>query len=201
MLEWVKNNKRVLLIALAFIVVVLFCWWLWHRAEDAEGRAQKAVTLSEAQAKNTAILEDKLNISQTNAKALQEAYEKEKNKPVTTFYVQAPTVAAGAQQVQEKINNKDPSLPAAALEKTDRTAVVANETQQKVDVLKINLDKSWELSAGVGVHRGDAYIPVGIQFNVGKSVAWELEAHLSPVRGEGESLVSGGEVKRVWRFK
>jgi hypothetical protein len=53
---------------------------------------------------------------------------------------------------------------------------------------------------GVCVHRGDTYIPVGFQRNGGTTGAWEVEVHLSPIRGAEKSLLSGGEVKRVWRF-
>ena len=102
-----------------------------------------------------------LHISQMNAKELQVAYDELKAKPpVASFTVSAPSLEGAAEQVTERINKQDATLPPAALEKTDRTAVVRNDTAYKVDVLKINLDKALEISAGVGSHRGDAYIPI-----------------------------------------
>nr|WP_169717967.1 hypothetical protein [Sporomusa silvacetica] len=33
--------------------------------------------------------------------------------------------------------------------------IVKDDKDYKVDVLKFNLDKAWEISAGVGNHQGD----------------------------------------------
>ena len=80
-------------------------------------------------------------------------------------------------------------------------STVKNDTAYKVDVLKINLDKAWELSAGVGSHRGDAYMPLGVQRNYAPHKAVAAEVHLVPeelVRGKIKA--SGWEVKHVWRF-
>lgn len=56
--------------------------------------------------------------------------------------------------------------------------MVKNDTAYKVDVLKINLDKAWEISAGVGSHRGDAYIPLGVQRSYAPHKAVAAEVHL-----------------------
>lgn len=142
-----------------------------------------------------------LHISQMNANELQAAYDALKAKPpVASFSVNAPSLEVATEQVAERINKQDATLPPAALEKTDRTAVVKNDTA-KVDVLKINLDKAWELSAGVGSHRGDAYIPVGVQRNYAPNKAVAAEVHLVPEDlVKGKIKTSGWEVKHVWRF-
>ena len=137
-----------------------------------------------------------------NAKELQAAYEELKAKPpVASFTVAAPSLEVAAEQVAERINKQDATLPPAGLEKTDRTAVVKNESQYKVDVLKINLDKSWEISAGVGSHRGDTYMPVGVQRNYAANKAVAAEVHLvSEELARGKIKTSGWEVKHVWRY-
>lgn len=143
-----------------------------------------------------------LHISQMSAKELQAAYDALKAKPpVASFSVNAPSLEVATEQVAERINKQDATLPPAALEKTDRTAVVKNDTAYKVDVLKINLDKAWELSAGVGSHRGDAYIPVGVQRNYAPNKAVAAEVHLVPEDlVKGKIKTSGWEIKHVWRF-
>ena len=79
--------------------------------------------------------------------------------------------------------------------------MVKNDSEYKVDVLKINLDKAWELSAGVGSHRGDAYIPLGVQRNYAPQKAVAAEVHLVPEDlAKGTIKTSGWEVKHVWRF-
>ena len=177
-------------------------FWLWQRIQQAEENYQQAVVLQQEQLEQAQELGKALHISQMNAKELQAAYDKLKAKsPVASFTVSAPSLEVAAEQVEERINKQDATLPSAALEKTDRTAVVKNDTAYKVDVLKINLDKAWELSAGVGSHSGDAYIPVGVQRNYATNKAVAAEVHLVPEDlAKGKIKASGWEVKHVWRF-
>lgn len=185
-----------------FLVISVVLFWLWQRAQQAEEQHQQAVVLQEEQLEQTQLLRRALSISQMNAKELQAAYEELKAKPpVASFTVNAPSLEVAAEQVAERINKQDATLPTAVLEKTDRTAVVKNESQYKVDVLKINLDKSWEISAGVGNHRGDTYMPVGVQRNYAPNKAVAAEVHLVPEDlAKGKIKTSGWELKHVWRY-
>ena len=194
-----KQNKWLIVF---FLVISAVLFWLWQRAQQAEEQHRQAVVLQEEQLEQTQLLRRALSISQMNAKELQAAYEKLKAKPpVASFTVAAPSLEVAAEQVAERINNQDATLPPAALEKTDRTAVAKNESQYKVDVLKINLDKSWEISAGVGSHRGDAYLPIGVQRNYATNKAVAAEVHLVPEElARGKIKNSGWEVKHVWRY-
>ena len=194
-----KQNKWLIVF---FLVISAVLFWLWQRAQQAEEQHRQAVVLQEEQLEQTQLLRRALSISQMNAKELQAAYEELKAKPpVASFTVTAPSLEVAAEQVAERINKQDATLPPAALEKTDRTAVVKNESQYKVDVLKINLDKSWEISAGVGSHRGDAYMPIGVQRNYAPNKAVAAEVHLVPEElARGKIRTSGWEVKHVWRF-
>ena len=172
-------------------------FWLWQRTQQAEEKYRQAVVLQQAQELGKAI-----HISQMNAKKLQTAYDELKAKPpVASFTVNAPSLEVATEQVAERINRQDMTLPPDALEKTDRTAVVKNDTEYKVDVLKINLDKSWEFSTGIGSHRGDAYMPLGVQRNYAPNKAVAAEVHLVPEDlVKGKIKISGWEVKHVWRF-
>ena len=194
-----KQNKWLIVF---FLVISAVLFWLWQRAQQAEEQHRQAVVLQEEQLEQTQLLRRALSISQMNAKELQAAYEELKAKPpVASFTVTAPSLEVAAEQVAERINKQDATLPPAALEKTDRTAVVKNESQYKVDVLKINLDKSWEISAGVGSHRGDAYMPVGVQRNYAPNKAVAAEVHLVPEElARGKIKTSGWEVKYVLRY-
>jgi len=148
-------TKRQAIILLGVIIlVILAAWFGWQQYSNTEAKLRQAVVLTEQQAEDINVLQNNLKISQGNAEALQAAYEQEKNKPATTFYVQATTLPAAAEQVQERMNNNDQTLPPMVLEKSDRTVVVANETDYKVDVLKINLDKA-RLGMNVLVLAGD----------------------------------------------
>ena len=197
-----KQSKWMLMLAVFFLLISAMLFWFWQRTQQAEEKYRQAVVLQQEQLEQAQELGKALHISQMNAKELQAAYDALKDKPpVASFTVSAPSLEVAAEQVTERINKQDTTLPPAALEKTDRTAVVKNDTEYKVDVLKINLDKAWELSAGVGSHRGDAYIPLGMQRNYAPNKAIGAEVHLSPEDlVKGKIKTSGWEVRHVWQF-
>lgn len=192
-----NHIKLLIALAVSFLIIYAVFFGLWQRAQKAEEQYREAVALHQEQLEQVQELGQALYISQMNAKQLQAAYDELKAKPpAASFTVTAPSLEVATEQVAERINKQDTTLPPAVLEKTDRTAVVKNDTGYKVDVLKINLDKSWELSAGVGSHQGDAYIPLGVQRNYAPHKAVAAEVHLVP----GTIKTSGWEVKHVWRY-
>ena len=198
-MQWLLAHKR--WIAYLIVGIVLFAW-LWHRTQQAEEQYQQAKVLQEAQMQKVEDLAAELNISKNNAMKLEAAYNDLKNQqPVANFTVQAPSLQTAAEDVAERIQEKDTTLPAAALEKTDRTAVVANTQSYKVDVMKIDLDADWEVATGYGNHRGNGYIPLDVQRNYAKNKGIAVEIHLTPEQvAKGKVNVSGWEVKHVWRY-
>ena len=148
MTDWLQSKAKLIAYTLAAFVLVAGAVY-WHNLN--ESRHQQAMTLTQEALQNINTLQNKLHTSEQNAQALQD-YVKKINtgqvQPVTNYYVQAPTVQAGAENVQRQINNNDQTLPPQALEKTDRTVVTPNTDKQKVDVYKINLDKP----RGLGVY-------------------------------------------------
>ena len=197
-----KQNKWMFMLAVFFLLISAMLFWFWQRTQKAEEQYRQAVVLQQEQLEQTHELGKALHISQMNAKELQAAYDALKDKPpVASFTVSAPSLEVATEQVAERINKLDATLPPAALEKTDRTAVVKNDNEYKVDVLKINLDKSWELSTGVGSHQGDVYLPIGLQRNYAPNKAVAAEVHLVPEElARGKIKTSGWEVKHVWRY-
>ena len=197
-----NKNKWMMLLVVSFLIICTILYWFWQRTQQAENQCRHALVLKKEELEQEKVLRRALNISQMNAKELQVAYDVMKTKPpATNFTVNAPSLEVASKQVVERINKQDATLPPATLEKSDRTAVVKNDTEYKVDVLKINLDKTWELSTGLGFHRGDAYIPFGVQRNYAPNKAVAAEVHLVPedlVRGKVKT--SGWEVRHVWRF-
>lgn len=200
-----KQNKWLIMLVVFFLLICAMLFWFWQRTQQAEEKYRQAVVLQQEQLEQLEQAQElgkALHISQMNAKELQTAYDELKAKPpVASFTVNAPSLEVATEQVAERINRQDMTLPPDALEKTDRTAVVKNDTDYKVDVLKINLDKAWEISAGVGSHRGDAYIPFGVQRNYAPHKAVAAEVHLVPEDlANGKVKTSGWEVKHVWRY-
>lgn len=197
-----NKNKWMMLLVVSFLIIFTILYWFWQRTQQAENQCRHALVLKKEELEQEQVLRRALNISQMNAKELQVAYDALKTEPpATNFTVNAPSLEVASKQVVERINKQDTTLPPGILEKTDRTAVVKNDTEYKVDVLKINLDKSWEFSTGIGSHRGDAYIPFGVQRNYAPNKAVAAEVHLVPedlVRGKVKT--SGWEVKYVLRY-
>lgn len=125
-------------------------------------QVKKPVLLNQEQVKDPVKLANAIHV--TKDEAQQVVSKMETAQPVTTYYVQAPTVEQAAKQTQQAIKREDPALPKAATEKSDRTAVVSNTEEQKVDVYKINLDKPHSILAGVTVMtNGEVYETVGYE--------------------------------------
>ena len=209
MLQILQTWKRPLkqkvwpgILLLVLLVVGVFFVWFWWQSQQTQNKYHEAVVLQQRQFAQVEELSRALHISKMNAQELQAAYDELKSKPpVASFTVQAPSLERAAETVKEKIDEKESALPAAALEKTDRTAVVANENAYKVDVMKINLDKAWEVSMGVGSHNGDTYLPVGVQRNYAAHKALAVEVHVDAGDLEkGKIKTSGWEVRHVWRY-
>lgn len=183
--------------AVGLVILVLLAtvgyFYLKH-GQSEEARNQQAQIMSEQYVRDVNALQNQLKLSQQNADMLAQFATKAQAgqvQPATYFTVSSPSLPAAAQQVQERINNKDTTLPPAALEKTDRTVVVPNDTQYKVDVFKYNGYRNWEWAAGVGWHNGDYYVPIGLQRNYSKDAAVAGEIHT-----DGKS-VNGGELKYI----
>ena len=197
-----NKNKWMMLSVVSFLIIFTILYWFWQRTQQAENQCRHALVLKKEELEQEQVLRRALNISQMNAKELQVAYDVMKTKPpVANFTVNAPSLEVASEQVVEKINKQDATLPPATLEKSDRTAVVKNDNEYKVDVLKINLDKSWEVSTGIGIHRGDTYIPVGVQRNYASNKAVVAELHLVLEEfAKAKIKTSGWEVKYVLRY-
>ena len=125
-------------------------------------QVEKPVLLKQEQVKDPVKLANAIHI--TKAEAQQVISIKERTQPVATYYTQASTVEQAAENVKKDIAHSNPNLPKAATEKSDRTAVVANTDEQKVDVYKIKLDKPHSILAGVTVMtNGEVYETVGYE--------------------------------------
>ena len=125
-------------------------------------QVEKPVLLKQEQIKDPVKLANAIHI--TKDEAQQVISIKERTQPVATYYTQAPTVEQAAENVKKDIAYSNPNLPKAATEKSDRTAVVPNTEEQKVDVYKIKLDKPHSILAGVTVMtNGEVYETVGYE--------------------------------------
>lgn len=210
-MNWIKNNWRVLLAVLALIIILcILGWFLWQHQAANESKLQQAIVLSEKQAADNNVLQNELKISKQNAEMLAAAVKQAQAgqlQPVTHFYVQAPTVQQAAQDIAERINKNDTTLPPMALEKTDRTVTVPQEVTQKdgskewqVGIYKVNNYRNWEWSVGYGQHGGDRYVPVEVQRNFSKDAAASYEHHFFGKQAGWEAKYTRKTDKLLWLF-
>lgn len=178
---------KIMLSLVAFCIVGLMIGAIayhFHRAELAEQRAQQAHVITQAQAESLTQMQNELRLNKANAEAMMQFMARAQSggvPAVNHFTVTAPTTQAAAEQVAQRINDRDPKLPPAALEKTDTTAVKpmtqTADQPYSVGVFKQNNYRGWEDSIGYGRHGGDSYIPIEIQRNFSKDEAASIEYH------------------------
>jgi len=207
--EKAKSNPKVMTmliitLALSVLVACAVINHAWQKHADSESRLQQATVLTQQQAQDKNVLQNKLDMSKQNAEMLAEFAKKAlegQAQPINHFTVQAPSLPVATQQVADRIKAKDPTLPPQALAKTDNTIVTPNtnktpQANYNVAVFKNNNYRNWEWSVGYGWQDGSRYIPVGLQRNYSKDKAIEAEVHLD---SDNIKKVNGAEIKHVWK--
>lgn len=183
--NYIVAHKTTIVIISAFLL--LAGAYLLGRSHTTRAvKEAQPVVISQDNSKDVNALQNLLDIAEQNAKDLQAkiaAIQSGKTEPNATYYVTAPSVAKATDTVQQQIKSNDPTLPPAALEKTDRTIVtpitkdptgnVLPADKQKVDVYKIDLDHHFEIGGGAGYVNGKAVVVAAIQYNT-KNIAYEV---------------------------
>ena len=160
-----QNYQKYIAIAkkAAYVIILLYIiisGYLLYQKYFSSHTAVKEMT--EQQITNPSDVKKALDVSDSEAKEIVEKVETVK-EPEVSYTVEAPTVESAAEKVTDQIKNEDSTIPKAATAKTDRTAVVADITKQKVDVYKINLRNNHKIKAGVSYIDSRAYANVGYQ--------------------------------------
>jgi flagellar basal body-associated protein FliL len=188
MFNTLTARGKVILSLIVFLFILSVCaagYFAWQKHADTEAKLRQAIVLNQQQAQDKNILQNKLDLSNQNAEMLANFINKAQTgqvQPVNHFTVQAPSVQVAAEDVAKRINDKDPTLPPAALEKTDNTFISTNinktpQANYDVAVFKNNNYRNWEWSVGYGQHGGDRYVPVELQRNFSKDAAVSYEHH------------------------
>lgn len=180
----VAHKTAIILIAAVFLLIGAYFLGLNHTSKAVQ--EAQPVLIPQELTDNINALQNKLDISEQNAKLLAAAIaniQADKTNPVANYYVAAPTVEKAADIVQQEIKSKDPTLPPAALEDTDRTVVTPitkdatgaplPPAQQKVEVYKIDLDHHIEVGGGAGIMNGKTVAVAAVQYNT-KNIAYEV---------------------------
>ena len=173
-----EHYKLAIAIALCVFIAIVSVWIYHHKQKQLE----KPVVIAQEQAKSPQELSKAIHVTEQEAQEV--ISKKERTQPIATYYTEAPTVEVATEKVKQDIAHSNPNLPKEATEKSDRTAVVANTDEQKVDVYKINLNKGHKIKAGVTLIDNKAYETIGYQ--AGKV---EVLTHFNGQHLEGGSVL------------
>ena len=193
--QLVTEHKTALLAILCLLIVGIAYAVGRHSAADTA--VEKPVVLTQEQTQDAKTLRAQLDISKSNAEALQKRLTEAQagqRAPTVTYHVAAPTVERAAQVVERQIREDDPKLPRAAREKSGRTVVTPitkdkdgkelPPDDQRVDVYKINLRKDHRIKAGASVIDGKALMSIG--YEQGR---FEALAHFDGSRYKGATVM------------
>lgn len=179
LVQTIKEHYKIAIAIILCVFIAIVGVLIYHHKQK---QLEKPVVLTQEQAKSPQELSKVIHVTKQEAQEV--ISKKESTQPVATYYTQAPTVEVAAEQVKQDIAHSNPNLPQAATEKSDRTAVVANTDEQKVDVYKINLNKGHKIKAGVTLIDNKAYETIG--FQAGKV---EVLTHFNGQHLEGGSVL------------
>lgn len=159
LVQIIKEHYKLAVAIILCVFVAIVGVVIYHYKHK---QLEKPVVITQQQSKSPKDFAEAIHITEKQAQEVISI--KERTQPVATYYTQAPTVEVAAEKVKQDIAHSNPNLPKAATEKSDRTAVVANTDEQKVDVYKIKLDKPHSILAGVTVMtNGEVYETVGYE--------------------------------------
>ena len=200
MIERVKRaitEHKVAVLAILLVLIVGIAYAIGRHSASEQTASEKTAVMTQGQTQDATALRTQLDISKSNAEALQRRLaevQAGQHAPTVTYHVTAPTVERAAQVVERQIREDDPALPRAAREKTDRTVVTPiikdkdgkqlATDQQKVDIYKINLRKDHRIKAGMSVIDGKALMTVG--YEQGR---FEALAHFDGGRYKGATVM------------
>lgn len=159
LVQTIKEHYKIAIAITLCVFVAIVGVVIYHYKHK---QLEKPVVITQQQAKSPVELSKAIHVTEQQAQEVISI--KERTQPVATYYTQAPTVEKAAEKVKHDIAHSNPNLPKSVTEKSDRTAVVANTDEQKVDVYKIKLDKPHSILAGVTVMtNGEVYETVGYE--------------------------------------
>lgn len=202
--NFIVNNYAKILIVLLIIVFTVFCYKIYNKVEEVvnhQKEVKQETIMTPQQATDSNYLRNTKDMSKDDAQKAVVIIEKAQSgqiQPAGTVIVQAPSAEKATEIVKEKIQEKDPSMPPEAFEKTDRT-IIAEQPDNKdyqVGVYKINLSKRWSVGTGVGVNDGDMYIPISAERLYKNNRSLEFQVNVDA----GTARPNGGQILHKWYF-
>lgn len=165
--NFIKTHKKAVVISavLAFILIVLMYLYLQDKKTVSE--PVNAVKIESVNIKDNDTLQKDLDVNKQEANDIIykiDEVEQGKIEPVATTTIKSENLESATNEVVDKINNQDTSLPKEALEKTDKTIVTDNPNQDyDIGVYKIDLEKDYKLKVGQTIYKNEINWAVGYE--------------------------------------
>lgn len=165
--NFIKTHKKAVVISavLSFILIVLM--YLYLQNKNTVSEPVNAVKIESANIKDNDTLQKDLDVNKQEANDIIykiDEIEQGKIEPVATTTIKSENLESATNEVVDKINNQDTSLPKEALEKTDKTIVTDNPNQDyDIGVYKIDLEKDYKLKVGQTIYKNEINWAVGYQ--------------------------------------
>lgn len=165
--NFIKTHKKAVVISavLAFILIALM--YLYLQNKKASSEPVNAVKIESTNIKDNDTLQKDLDVNKQEANDIIykiDEIEQGKIEPVATTTIKSENLESATNEVVDKINNKDTSLPKEALEKTDKTIVTDNPNQDyDIGVYKIDLEKDYKLKVGQTIYKNEINWAVGYE--------------------------------------
>lgn len=165
--NFIKTHKKAVVISavLAFILIVLM--YLYLQNKKAVSEPVNAVKIESVNIKDNDTLQKDLDVNKQDANDIIykiDEIEQGKIEPVATTTIKSENLESATNEVVDKINNQDASLPKEALEKTDKTIVTDNPNQDyDIGVYKIDLEKDYKLKVGQTIYKNEINWAVGYE--------------------------------------
>lgn len=193
-------------IPIAFIIIVIIfsvvIGLMFKKIIDLQSDLDsKPTIMTPEQVTNPNYLQNKENMSRTDAEKTTVIIEKAQQgqvQPNSTIVIQAPIPEKATEVVKEKIEQKDPTLPPAALEKTDKT-IIAEQPENKdyqVGVYKINLSKRWSIGTGLGQLDNKTYVPISFERLYKNNRSIEVQGNFDLEKKK----INGVQIMHKWYF-
>lgn len=165
--NFIKTHKKAVVISavLAFILIVLMYLYLQNKKTVSE--PVSAVKIESTNIKDNDTLQKDLDVNKQEANDIIykiDEIEQGKIEPVATTTIKSENLESATNEVVDKINNQDTSLPKEALEKTDKTIVTDKPNQDyNIGVYKIDLEKDYKLKVGQTIYKDEINWAVGYE--------------------------------------
>lgn len=161
---FVQEHRKTIAIFCVFMAILILSMIIYMHKE--EKRITEPVRVKNEEMKDSDAVQKNLKVDSRAADNISREIryiDRENVVPAASYVIEAPTIEKAADITTREIKENDPSLPAAATEKTDRTVVATDPQKQKVDVYKINLRNNHKIKAGVLTTDGKTYVGAGYQ--------------------------------------